>query len=268
MPKLFLCSCHFPLSLTTKLSVSLFLPFPTSPFSFNTLFLSIHLLHCWTYLNYYAAQGWWMYLISHLNSSGLKLFVYFARAVLTRSRKHVQKHTHSIPPCTLNGLETYLPWEASQEATRYLNVSKRRRKRGILGESTQTFPHVHSLLFMHTARKAQTKLSNRKASHVALILSIFPLSLSARDVISATMKEMPRSTSKKMLCWHIPCSVAKLPLHNIWNEHKATTFQQVTPHQATVMHKWSDHSWDFHINIAWPQRASFRYAWGYTNLWP
>lgn len=54
-------------SCSHKLSVFPFLSFPLSPFSFDTLFLSIHLLHF--YLDCYVRLGWWMCLISHLDLS-------------------------------------------------------------------------------------------------------------------------------------------------------------------------------------------------------
>ena len=110
MPKLFLCSCHFPLllSLTTKLS-ALFpsFPFPSLLFFFFfffflTLFLSIRLLRF--SLDLSAPPGWWMCLISHLDLSTITshtLCLSCSCSLDMHAEWKKKKHTHSSPLCAL-----------------------------------------------------------------------------------------------------------------------------------------------------------------------
>lgn len=107
MPKLFLRSCHFPLSLSlaTKLS-ALFPPFPFPSLRFLlTLFLSIRLLRF--YPDPSAPLGWWMCLISHLDlstiaSSTLCLACSCSLDMHTEWKKK-KKHTNTLssPLCVL-----------------------------------------------------------------------------------------------------------------------------------------------------------------------
>lgn len=104
MPKLFLRSCHFPLSLSlaTKLS-ALFPPFPFPSLLFLlTLFLSIRLLRF--YPDPSAPLGWWMCLISHLDlstiaSSTLCLACSCSLDMHTEWKKKKNTRTHSQVPC-------------------------------------------------------------------------------------------------------------------------------------------------------------------------
>ena len=121
MPKLFLCSCHFPLllSLTTKLS-ALFpsFPFPNLLFFFFffflTLFLSICLLHF--SLDLSAPPGWWMCLISHLDLSTITshTLCLSCSCSLDMHTEWKKKKTHTLksPVCTLSDAQS-MNWRPS-----------------------------------------------------------------------------------------------------------------------------------------------------------
>ncbi len=118
MPKLFLCSCHFPFStlLTTKLSVSS-LPF-LSPASFffwhSSSSLSISFTSIWTVLHLRDDECVSAHTLT-CRPSDLKLFVCLcSRSLNTHLETHTWKHTHTLnsPVYTLSDAHS-MNWRPS-----------------------------------------------------------------------------------------------------------------------------------------------------------
>lgn len=88
---------------------------PQPPFSFDTPFLSIRLLHF--YLDGSVPLGWWMcsqltpWLVDHQISNSLSAC---ARALSTRARKHTYENTHTLssPVHTLSDAQS-MNWRPS-----------------------------------------------------------------------------------------------------------------------------------------------------------
>lgn len=132
-----------------RLCVFQFPPIPSSPFSVtlcSSESISVTSGHIWTILRLWET---WAHLISHLDSSTIRsqaLCLSCSRSPDTPTETHIWKHTHPWFPCehsvwcSVNELETQLPWESSQEATLYVYVSFRDGERQREREEFTHFP--------------------------------------------------------------------------------------------------------------------------------
>lgn len=209
--------------------------------------------------------GRWMPLIDHHTPESLSILLTLTWHAVRSTHMKTHIHIPSCIPCLMLSVWTRGPASLGSMGRIPRGHSVWETKRGRDSERS------YSLSLMSTAHYSCIYLEkqklNRRIQIITLILTMFCAACSLPPSHSLPHHLYRKFKRKRSFT---DTYFALLPTSSTqrleWTQRSSLSTSN--PHRAKVMHKWSHCRWDFCINIAWPQRASFGYAQGYTDLWP
>ena len=234
-----------------SLLVCLF-PLPSLPqfsffFSFDTPFLSIHLLHFWTHLDCSAATGWWMCLASHLESSSIRSPALCPCCPCSPDTPVWKTHTLNSPVRVLSDArpESWRPSFHGRRPSRprcMCTCAIQRWRRTQIRASWSTHFLLHTVYYSRVQPLAEQRktLNNKSFTYsTALVLDLFPSPEMWLKTLLTNIGLSCQTSSAQRLEW-------------AQSSHLSTCRAPPPPHEARVMHTLRQCRWDFHTNTASP----------------